>query len=171
VIDPQKRLEMETLDVQLSSTLEIPVEGPWRIRYLEEWQPELEPTWTIPDMMKQQDGIQTGLEDWALIPGLHKRFTGFLDYYTSIDWEDHGRSIIIDLGEVNHMAELWVNGQSAGKRLWPPYRFEIRELLVEGGNELRIRVGNQADNYYANPESSGLMGPVKIHVTRPVNGL
>ena len=169
VIDPQERLEMEALEIPGKSELEIPVKGPWRIRYLEDGQPELEPIWTIPDNMVQQDGIQTGLKDWALIPGLHKRFTGFLDYYTSIDWEARGGSIIIDLGEVNHMAELWVNGRQAGKRLWPPYEFEIEDFLLEGKNEFRIRVGNQADNYYANPESSGLMGPVIIHVAQPDN--
>jgi hypothetical protein len=62
------------------------------------------------------------------------------------------------------MAEVWINGEPAGKRLWAPYRFEISGLLQKGHNRIRIRVGNQVDNYYTNPVPSGLLGPVEIEI-------
>ena len=162
VIDPKGRLDLQTLDFPNGIRAEIPVDGPWTIRYLDEDQPELEPIWTIPSELGRAEGMQTELKDWALIPGMHKRFTGFLDYFISIDPVEGDGNVLLDLGEVNHMAEVWVNGTSVGKKLWPPYEFKISSYLEEGANELRVRVGNQVDNYYSNPESSGLMGPVKL---------
>jgi hypothetical protein len=47
---------------------------------------------------------------------------------------------IIDLGEMNDIAEVCVNGKSAGILWYPPYRTDITELLIAGENELEILV-------------------------------
>ena len=76
--------------------------------------------------------------------------------------EDISGRTIIDLGRVHDMAELWLNGEHVGKKLWKPYTFDISELIQPGKNTIKIIVGNRVDNYYTNPVPSGLIGPVMI---------
>ena len=49
---------------------------------------------------------------------------------------------ILDLGEMKDIAEVRVNGKSAGVLWYPPYRADITELLVAGENDLEILVTN-----------------------------
>jgi hypothetical protein len=163
VVDPVERLEPDKYIGTSDLVQEILLDGPWTIKFLSENQPDLEPLWDIPSSLSGE-GYPSNLIDWALIPDLHERFTGFLDYYYSIELEQTGEQMILDLGKVHDMAEVWINGKSAGKRLWKPYRYDLASLVKEGTNTLRIRVGNQVDNYFANPVASGLLGPVKIQV-------
>jgi len=77
------------------------------------------------------------------------------------------------------MAEVWINGQPAGGRLWAPFRFEIGKWLRPGSNTVRIRVGNLALNaitqyknvawsWYKAPDDealdAGLIGPVTVQL-------
>ena len=164
VVDPDKRNELTQAKSLAEPEREVLLEGLWTLRYQQENQPELDPVWEIPATLVSGKGYDTQLVDWALIPDMHPRFTGFLDYYQSFQWSDSTNSVILDLGKVNDMAEVWINGEPAGKRLWGPFRYNISGMLNEGHNRIRVRVGNQVDNYYENPVASGLFGPVKIDI-------
>jgi len=48
----------------------------------------------------------------------------------------------LDLGEVDDLAEVWVNGQLAGTTWKPPYRVDISRVVRPGHNRLEIRVVN-----------------------------
>ena len=100
---------------------------------------------------------------------------------------------MLELGQVNHCAEIWVNGRLADTRLWHPYRADITDLLRQGENEITIVVSNLASNErrhmlvdqgmalgwnrYWNEDNmdrdsrnyvSGLLGPVRLlHVISP----
>ena len=52
-------------------------------------------------------------------------------------------SLLLDLGQVGCMAEVWVNGQKMGTLWKSPYRIDISPTLRRGTNELEIRVVNQ----------------------------
>ena len=75
----------------------------------------------------------------------------------------------IDLGYVGEMAELFVNGTSAGVCFAPPYRFDMGDYLKSGKNEISVDVAN---NYgiekkdvfskYVMFEPSGILGPVVL---------
>jgi hypothetical protein len=54
--------------------------------------------------------------------------------------------VSIDLGEVQYMAEVFINGQSAGSRLWSPFNFDISGKLKPGENKIKIRIGNLIAN-------------------------
>lgn len=55
------------------------------------------------------------------------------------------------------MAELFVNGQSAGVGFWSPQTFELSGLLQEGRNELAlIVIGNMANLHGKHPVWYGL---------------
>ncbi len=53
-----------------------------------------------------------------------------------------GDHLILDLGQVAVLAEIYVNGKSAGMCWKPPFRLDITKLLKLGENQLDIRVTN-----------------------------
>jgi hypothetical protein len=112
-----------------------------------------------------------------------RRFTGFIDYETQFNLPSEKSPIIIDLGNVRYMAEVWLNENKIGERLWSPFKF-IAKTIKTGKNQLRVRIGNLMVNEmggkddlgklrhwgWQNPPDSsfeaGLFGPVKINVTK-----
>ena len=85
--------------------------------------------------------------------------------------ENEAGSVILDLGEVYETAEVWINGQRAGCRIAPPYRFDVTSLMKEGKNEVEVLVTNtlvhqQKDRMSVTlpVEPSGLLGPVRFLV-------
>jgi hypothetical protein len=44
------------------------------------------------------------------------------------------------------MAEVFINGQSVGSRLWPPFNFDLSGKLKPGENTVKIRIGNLIAN-------------------------
>lgn len=110
-----------------------------------------------------------------------QQYTGYVDCETTISIENPSREITIDLGKVTSMAEVFVNDQSVGARLWPPFVFDISDKLKPGKNRIRIRVGNLIINEIwmkddmrklrtwgwegvpnMNLFDSGISGPVKL---------
>jgi hypothetical protein len=106
-----------------------------------------------------------------------KHFSGFVDYSASFEIDQVQGAEILDLGRVLHMAEVWINGENAGSRLWAPFKFQVGKFLRPGENSIRIRVGNlylntvaqDADyewRWYKPPEDealdAGLFGPVRL---------
>ncbi|MCS7463299.1 hypothetical protein N0M98_24555 [Paenibacillus doosanensis] len=63
----------------------------------------------------------------------------------------------LDLGHVRGTAEVWVNGQPLGVRLWRPYRFAL-PALPDGKHRLRIRVTNTLGTHYEIGRPTGLVG-------------
>jgi hypothetical protein len=47
---------------------------------------------------------------------------------------------VLDLGEVGETAEMWLGGSYLGARINAPYKFNLRDALREGENELKILV-------------------------------
>lgn len=75
----------------------------------------------------------------------------------------------LNLGDVVSSAKVIVNGQSAGVRVAPPWKFDLTGLLREGENQLEILVFNTLANHYQTIPTryrgsprSGLLGPVTI---------
>lgn len=73
-------------------------------------------------------------------------YSGTVTYRTSFELDQEFTSLVLNLGDVRDSAEVFVNGVSAGKRLWAPYRFEIARLSKRGANEIRIDVRNNMAN-------------------------
>jgi hypothetical protein len=124
-----------------------------------------------------------------------KYFSGTASYHKEIDIPEEMLSenyqISIDLGQVNDLAELIVNGINTGV-LWKlPFSADITSALLPGKNKLEIKVTNvwanrligdqlnPQDKRFTEPmntihydqtneqklRSSGLIGPVEISVT------
>lgn len=108
----------------------------------------------------------TDLGSWSEIEGLeHSSGAAFYTNTFSLDSKSTSDSvpIVLDLGEAHEMAEVWVNGQFAGVRMWHPYTFAIESFVKPGANELRIAVTNSLANRMDKVNlPSGLIGPVII---------
>ena len=70
------------------------------------------------------------------------------------------------MGEV---AEVYLNDQYAGNKLFPPYRFDISDCICKGTNKLTIVVSNHNGyavrdifSKYLLFEPSGLLGPITL---------
>lgn len=77
----------------------------------------------------------------------------------------NGDKFMLDLGQVSEVAEVFVNGESAGVRICEPYTFDLSGLLTDGKNKLEIEVTNslgteQRDviSHYLPIESFGIIG-------------
>jgi len=88
------------------------------------------------------------LTSWTLSadPGV-KYFSGTATYVKDITVPAKefvaGTQLVIDLGAVKEIAELFVNGTPIGGILWkPPYRADITRALRPGTNRLEVRVTN-----------------------------
>jgi len=123
--------------------------------------------------------------DWRL-HGL-KWYSGFASYKNRFVLAKKEGRYILDLGQLCHQVEVWINGKKAGERVWAPYRLDITELLNNGINEIAVIVSNSAgvehqfmlldegealgwnrywnyDNIQGEGEKliSGMLGPVRI---------
>jgi hypothetical protein len=151
------------------------ITGPWEINF--------PPDMGAPDKIEVES-----LESWTASSeeGI-KYFSGTAAYEKTFNasksWFTGGARIILDLGKVCDIAEVWVNGNSAGLLWNAPFRTDITGLLRKGSNTLEIKVTNEWTNRLAGdqkaaPEKkvlksplfvyskglndSGLLGPVKI---------
>jgi len=167
VIDPSGRLDFAPLPDPGELIESHELKGEWTLKYNEKHQPEIEPEWVIPSVLTSKNGLSTELVEWLDLPGMNKRFTGFIEYRKTFHMNDVTEKTFIDLGRVHDMAEIWLNGEHVGKKLWKPYSFDVSEFIKEGENVIDVRIGNRVDNYYTNAVPSGLLGPVMIMKYQP----
>ena len=82
-----------------------------------------------------------------------------------------GKRLVLDLGRVSSVAEVYVNGRNAGTLVWSPFKLDITEFAKPGENHLKIRLTNTEANaravgpshkILANIDVCGLEGPVEI---------
>lgn len=129
------------------------------------------------------------LADWTKNsdPGV-RYFSGTATYHQTIKVPatKPGQRLILDLGDVRDLAEVLVNGKSAGILWKPPYEADVTALTRPGNNTIEIRVTNLWVNrligdaqpgakpitfttlktYRADAplRPSGLLGPVTLNV-------
>jgi hypothetical protein len=73
-----------------------------------------------------------------------KYFSGTISYENKINVDDlkEGTKMILDLGEVNVAAEVFVNGKSTGLLWKRPFTTDITDALKTGTNNLKVNVAN-----------------------------
>ena len=118
----------------------------------------------------------------------YQHFCGTIVYHKTIncDRDDaHNVSTILDLGLVEGVSEVFVNGQSVGVQYYGRRIHDITDYLQEGENDLEVRVTTTMGNYlktfsreenpttwiYVNHprrdqplQPQGLLGPVKLYL-------
>jgi hypothetical protein len=99
-----------------------------------------------------------------------KYFSGTATYAKTIQapasWFHAGQRIWIDLGTVRDIAEVRINGKSAGLVWAPPYRVDVTQFLHPGTNKLDIDVTDE----WTNRQMGDLLLPVDQRILTPAAG-
>ena len=158
--------------------------GPWKLSFARGW--------------GAPESVEIGsLMSWTDIPSFSKEakaYCGTVSYETEFDTGElpDGARCILDLGRVETVAEVFVNGRNV-RTLWcEPYACDISGFVKRGRNSLRIEVtntwrnrvvydlGQKEDrrktwilyrkNFNPSPESpfvpAGLLGPVMLRLRK-----
>ena len=129
----------------------------------------------LPEPVAFECGAGTVLPgDWSRLEGLES-YSGGMWYRKEILLPGIAdkRRIILDLGDVSSSAEVRVNGQSAGVRVTPPWRWDVTKLVGPRENGFEVLVYNTLANHYMNIPTryrgnpgSGLLGPVRVVIEK-----
>jgi hypothetical protein len=69
-------------------------------------------------------------------------------YEATFRLEEAMEGLSLDLGQVEHVAEVFLDGQLLGHRAFAPYRVEWRGHLSAGAHHLRVAVSNTSAGAY-----------------------
>ena len=105
------------------------LDGKWSLQFPEGW--------GAPAQLEVEN-----LVPWCELPMSEegKAFSGSVVYSTSFQWEGQGKQVMLDLGEVNMIAEVSVNGQKLGTVWCKPFALDMTNVLKEGENTLEVKV-------------------------------
>ena len=126
----------------------------------------------------------TGLQSWL---ELDNTFSGTVPYTwtASLDESiDHAEHVLLNLGSVHEIAEVYINDQLVGVNICPPYIYDIKQYCKQGENTIKVLVTNLVSNnittrkelwdgreesgenvsyQYTLAMEGGLLGPVSIN--------
>jgi len=113
------------------------VDGPWEVRYQ-------------PGRGAPKELTFDSLVDWSRHSDLGVRFfSGAATYHKTFDWNpqqmpsaNRKSPIFLDLGRVEVMARVKVNGEEVGTVWKAPFRVRVSDALRAGENQLEIEVAN-----------------------------
>jgi hypothetical protein len=110
---------------------------------IDPWKVSFDPKWGGPENV-----IFDKLADWTSSPeeGI-KYYSGIAHYRNTIKLPENSiadkkTDIYIDLGEVNNLARIHVNGKDMGVVWTAPFRVKITDAVVPGDNQIDIEVAN-----------------------------
>jgi len=99
-------------------------------------------------------------------------YSGRVLYRRQLNVDGSFKRAWLDLGQVQHYVEVFVNGRFIDTLLWPPYELDVTEYLKEGQNELVLVTANSIANRFAwdvwgtrgtaKAEPSGILGPAYL---------
>lgn len=119
----------------------IPLNGPWTVTFDPKWGGP--PSVEFPRLMCWTEHPDEGI----------KYYSGTATYFHTVElpvnWRTTDLKIFFDLGEVREVAEVFVNGQSAGILWKPPFRADVTALVKPGINQFKIEVVNLWSNRLA----------------------
>jgi hypothetical protein len=102
-----------------------------------------------------------------------KYFSGIGTYSKTINapesWFKSGSRLWLDLGKVNNLAQVTVNGKPLGIVWHEPYRVDVTEALKPGTNEVVIRVTNAWVNRLIGDQQPDMKKKITFEVLHPYN--
>ena len=111
------------------------IDGPWKVTFPKGWGAPSEASFD--NLISWTESENEGI----------KYFSGTASYYKTISIQEEDIQnyalIHLSLGDVCDVAEVFLNGKSAGILWKEPYRLDITNLVQAGDNELKIEIVNQ----------------------------
>ena len=115
----------------------VPLEGAYEIRFPHGW--GAPPIDTFEQLRSWTDSDNEAI----------RHFSGVAAYHKSFELESNqldGYRLFLDLGEVQEVADVYLNGHRLGIRWHAPYRYDITETARAGTNHLIVEVANVLSN-------------------------
>jgi hypothetical protein len=128
--DIRRNLSVFTDDMRDAAGSEI--SGPWKVNFPPNW--GAPPSIVFDRLISWTESRDSGI----------KYFSGTATYHNSfqVDAGSVNRKLILDLGGVRDLAEVYVNGNSAGILWKKPFRVDISPFVKTGVNDLKIEIVN-----------------------------
>jgi hypothetical protein len=108
------------------------ISGPWSVTFPPKW--GAPPEVTFANLISWTDASDKGVQYFSGIATYANRF--------SLDKIAQGKRVFLDLGEMRDVAEVFVNGKTAGILWTKPFAVDITSLVKEGENDLKMEVVN-----------------------------
>ena len=91
----------------------------------------------------------------------YKFFSGTGIYKTGVTVEKEFKKaeLIVDTKDV---AEVYINGEYAGRRIWAYENVDITKQLKQGENDIEVRVTSNLGNLLGTPCVNGIMTPIAV---------
>lgn len=165
-----------------------PIEGSWQIKFSEGWGAPA--SVTFPELISWTESHDEGIRYFSGIATYLKQFEVGIDP----DALSEEQRVYLNLGELEKVGKVWLNGEALGVTWTKPHEFDVTELIASGENELRIEIANVWGNRVigdartgesftttnitqvggvpwkdVNLVPSGLMGPVLVQVRELVS--
>jgi hypothetical protein len=134
VFNKDNRSKLSLFVINKSVATEI--SGPWKVNF--------PPNWGAPP-----SAVFNKLISWTESENLGiKYFSGTAVYHNSFNVAaaTGSKELILDLGELRDVAEVFINEISAGVLWKKPYQVDISELVQPGTNDLKIELVNMWSN-------------------------
>lgn len=112
----------------------VDIKGPWRVTF----PPNLgaPPEITLPELTSLHRHPETGVKYFSGMATYTRRFT------VPASATAAGKRLYLDLGRVEVISEVKLNGKPIGNVWKPPYRLDITSAVRPGENDLEIQVVN-----------------------------
>jgi hypothetical protein len=112
----------------------IPVPGPWQLSFPKGWgAPE---KMEFPELISYTEHPDDGI----------KFFSGTAEYRNAINIPEkligNGNRFWLDLGQVQVIAEVTINGQKIGTFWKPPFKIDVTSAIKSGSNTIQVMVTN-----------------------------
>jgi len=115
------------------------LEGPWEVFFPSDWGvPERK---IFPNLMSWTESENEGIKYFSGIARYEKSFVHDINSHSLVN-----PKIYLDLGDLSHVGEVWLNEIPLGITWAKPYRFDITEILKPGANKLVVEVANTWSN-------------------------
>jgi len=132
IFNKNNRSNLSVFDDNKLDAIKTEISGSWMVSF--------PPNWGAPP-----SAVFDRLISWteSKDPGI-KYFSGTATYQNSFNLDEGSvkKKMILDLGELRDVAEVFINGKSAGILWKKPYRLDISQLVQAGTNDLKIEIVN-----------------------------
>lgn len=123
----------EAKNISITNIPGIKINAPWNVSF--------DPEWGGPEKIVFNElSLWNNHQD----PGI-RYYSGSASYINTFKISPDqlkNKRIYLDLGEMYNLAEVYVNGQSAGVWWQPPFMGDITDLVTDGENKLELKVVN-----------------------------
>jgi len=98
--------------------------------------------------LPSEQPVNITLGDWRHVIG--DSYSGDVEYTVKFKCADSEKknAQVLDLGDVRYVCQASLNGEPLGKRLWPPFVYEIKGKIRKGDNVLKVIITNTLANQY-----------------------